>query len=29
MGGENEGDGFVHSLALTRKETKDAKRPDL
>lgn len=27
MGKENERDGFVHSLALTRRETKDAERP--
>lgn len=28
MGRENEGDGFVHYIALTRGETKDAERPD-
>lgn len=29
MGRQHEGDGFVHSLALTRNETKDAERSDL
>lgn len=29
MGRENEGDGFVHYIALMRGETKDADRPDL
>lgn len=27
LGWENEGDGSVHSLALSRRETKDAERP--